>query len=223
MARTPLLYGIRLAWPVALGMLIAASVAAAQVDPHAAHRRALQQDHGASPTRVELPDTALRMRDGSPIRLDAQTLGDRILVVDFVFTHCTTICPALTAIMASVQRSLSGQEDDWLLISVTVDPARDTPARMDGFARSVHAGRDWWWLTGSPAEIDRTLRAFGIAPGRPEDHAPMVLVGRPSQDRWLRWVGMPPPGQIVAAVEGMRVKSGNGTAAAGGERSNANR
>lgn len=193
-----------LAGAFAFGLLSLAPVAGAQDDPHAAHRAAMQVPKGASPTRVTLPGTALLMRDGKPVSLDAETIGDRVVVVNFVFTHCTTICPALTTIMASVQRALGPNDGDWLLVSVTVDPARDTPARLDAFARDVGATRDWWWLTGAAVEIDRTLRAFGIEPGRPEDHPPMVLVGRPAQDRWLRWVGMPPPAQLVAAVESMR-------------------
>lgn len=193
-----------LAWSAALCLSMFAPVAMAQADPHAAHREVVQSPQGASSTRVALPGTTLHMRDGSLVRLDSQTLGDRVVVVDFVFTHCTTICPALTAIMASVQRKLGPVGDEVLLVSVTVDPVRDTPARLDTFARSVGATEDWWWLTGPAAEIDRTLRAFGVEPGRPQDHPPMVLVGRPGEDRWLRWVGMPTPAQIVAAVDAMR-------------------
>lgn len=174
-------------------------------DPHATHRAAMSAASGASPTSVVLPGTRLRMRDGRGQRLDAQAFGDRIVVADFVFTHCTTICPALTAIMASVQKRLSRDgSDDWLLLSLSVDPARDTPARMDYYAAKVGAGEHWWWLTGDSTEVDRSLRAFGLMPGRPEDHAPMLLVGHPASGRWLRWVGMPDPERVSAAVRDLR-------------------
>lgn len=178
-------------------------------DPHAAHRAAMNAGAGgASPTSVVLPGTRLRMRDGREQRLDAQAFGDRIVVVDFVFTHCTTICPALTAIMSAVQKRLSRDgRDDWQLLSLSVDPARDTPARMDEYARKVGAGERWWWLTGDAAQIDRSLRAFAVAPGRPEDHAPMVLVGHPASGRWLRWVGMPDPDSVAAAVRTLRAET----------------
>lgn len=186
--------------------LAAPSAPAADADPHAAHRAALAAaPAGASATAVSLPGTRLRQRDGRELRLDAQAFGDRVVVIDFVFTHCTTICPALTAIMSAVQTRL--QRDggaDWQLLSLSVDPARDTPARMDAYATRVGAGERWWWLTGERSEVERSLRAFGVPAGAPEDHAPMVLVGHPASGRWLRWVGMPDPLQVAAAVRQLR-------------------
>ncbi len=186
--------------------LAAPMAAATDADPHAAHRAALAAaPAGASATAVTLPGTRLRQRDGRELRLDPQAFGDRVVVVDFVFTHCTTICPALTAIMSAVQTRL--QRDggaDWQLLSLSVDPARDTPARMDEYARKVGAGERWWWLTGERSEVERSLRAFGVPAGAPEDHAPMVLVGHPASGRWLRWVGMPDPLQVAAAVRQLR-------------------
>ncbi|KRA19873.1 SCO family protein [Lysobacter sp. Root604] len=199
--------GARVArWALACWMVVCLPVPA-QDDPHAAHRAALARAQGASPTRVALPGTRLSMRDGSAVRLQADSFDDRIVVIDFVFTQCTTICPALTAVMASVQRGLEPGADDWLLVSVSVDPAHDTPARMDAYARNVGAGRNWWWLTGAGGEVDRSLRAFGLPPGRPQDHAPMVLVGHPASGQWLRWVGMPSPKQLLAAVASLRASA----------------
>lgn len=189
---------------VSAALLCAPAVVAA-ADPHAAHRAAAQAAGGASPTRVALPGSRLAMRDGSALVLDAAAFDDRIVVVGFVFTHCTTICPALTAIMTGVQRGLRDDgNDDWRLVSISVDPARDTPARLDAYARSVGAGDDWWWLTGSAPEVDRTLAAFGIAPGAPEAHPPVLLVGRPARGEWRRWVGLPAPAQVLAAVRTLR-------------------
>ena len=204
-ARFPPRGKCRLGMPLCM-LLSVAMTTHAQDDPHAAHRAAMQRSvQEGSQTAVELPGTQLRMRDGSALQLDRATLGERVVVVDFVYTHCTTICPALTALMAAVQRKLQEQgQRDWLLISISVDPLRDTPTRMDAYAGSVGAGAQWWWLTGDSAQIERTLRAFGIAPGKPEDHAPIVLVGRPAHGQWRRWVGMPAPAKIVEAVQALR-------------------
>lgn len=203
-AQRPLRFALAALWLAAA--LAAPPAAAADADPHAAHRAALAAaPAGASATAVTLPGTRLRQRDGRELRLDPQAFGDRVVVIDFVFTHCTTICPALTAIMSAVQTRL--QRDggaDWQLLSLSVDPARDTPARMDDYARKVGAGERWWWLTGERSEVERSLRAFGVPAGAPEDHAPMVLVGHPASGRWLRWVGMPDPLQVAAAVRQLR-------------------
>lgn len=213
-AGRPLRLAAALLWLVAAAA--APAVAGADADPHAAHRAALAAaaPAGATATTVALPGVRLRQRDGSELRLDAQAFGDRVVVIDFVFTNCTTICPALTAIMSAVQTRL--QRDGaggWQLLSLSVDPARDTPARMDDYARKVGAGERWWWLTGERSEVERGLRAFGVPPGAPEEHAPMVLVGHPASGRWLRWVGMPDPQQIAAAVRQLRDRAAAGEGA----------
>ncbi|QQP97248.1 SCO family protein [Lysobacter enzymogenes] len=212
-AARPLRLAAALLWLVAA--LAAPAAASADADPHAAHRAAMAAaPAGATATTVALPGVRLRQRDGSELRLDAQAFGDRVVVVDFVFTNCTTICPALTAIMGAVQTRL--QRDGaggWQLLSLSVDPARDTPARMDDYARKVGAGERWWWLTGERSEVERGLRAFGVPPGPPEEHAPMVLVGHPASGRWLRWVGMPDPQQLAAAVRQLRERAEAGEGA----------
>ncbi|MFK3650795.1 SCO family protein [Lysobacter enzymogenes] len=211
-AGRPLRLAVALLW---LAAALIAPAAHADTDPHAAHRAALAAaPAGATATTVALPGARLRQRDGSELRLDAQAFGDRVVVIDFVFTNCTTICPALTAIMSAVQTRL--QRDGaggWQLVSLSVDPARDTPARMDDYARKVGAGERWWWLTGERSEVERGLRAFGVPPGLPEEHAPMVLVGHPASGRWLRWVGMPDPQQVAAAVRQLRERAETGEGA----------
>jgi protein SCO1 len=173
-------------------MLIAGGVwpaRSAADDPHAAHRIAAT---GASAATVVLPGARLIASDGSVFPLSAAQLGERVVVVDFVFTSCRTICPALTAVMSSLQQTLAAELGrDVLLLSISLDPARDAPAVLRAFSRRVGASPSWLWLTGSAAELKRVWSAFGVPSGRPEEHAPLLLVGRPSNGKWLRWVGIP--------------------------------
>ena len=178
--------------------------AARDDDPHAAHRRAMQVPATAGDTQVTLPNVVLRDANGNAFKLRPETFRGKVVVVDFIFTRCTTICPALSTVMASVQRGLGERiGTDVLLISVSVDPANDTPQVMRAYAKRVGAGKHWLWLTGNTGDIARVLDAFGLSAGKPNDHPPLILVGDPARNRWQRWVGIPTPATIVDAAKAM--------------------
>ncbi len=128
-------------------------------------------------------------------------LQDRVAVVNFVFTSCTTICPALSGTMQALQQQLQEKlGKEVVLLSVSVDPARDTPEKLNTQAGKLGAGADWYWLTGKTTVINQLLKAFGIPTGRPEDHPPVILVGKANTRQWLRWVGIPAPEILTDAV-----------------------
>lgn len=201
----------------ALGILAATAFAASPLlaepnDPHAAHRQHMHAGSGASATTVRIPSADLVDSNGHPFRFDLAAFGDSVVVIDFVYTTCTTICPALTATMASAQRRLAGPlGEQVMLVSVSVDPTNDTPEELSAYAKRVQAGGNWRWLTGKKGQVDRVLRAFGLTTGAPEDHPPVILVGRPAENRWLRWVGIPATDSVVretlAMIEQSAVRS----------------
>lgn len=196
---------IALACMVAVSSLASPSPASARDDdPHAAHRRAMQVGAVAGETRVTLPNVVLRDAHGKAFVFRPESFRGKVVVVDFIFTSCTTICPALSSVMASVQRGLGEQMGrDVLLLSISVDPANDTPPVMRAYAQRIGAGKDWLWLTGNTGDIARVLRAFGLSTGKPNDHPPLILVGDPVGNRWQRWVGVPTPAAVVERTREM--------------------
>jgi protein SCO1/2 len=129
-------------------------------------------------------------------------MEDRIVILNFVFTSCATICPALSAIMRSTEQQLSERlGKDVILISISVDPANDTPDKLRDYAKKIGSGTNWYWLTGNPVDIEYALRAFGVPTGgRPENHPPTILVGNTRKNQWWRWVGITTPESLVNAV-----------------------
>lgn len=154
----------------------------------------------AHQTQLALPDVSVI--DSHQREHQLQTLlQDRVAVVNFVFTSCTTVCPALSGTMQALQQQLQERlGKEVILVSVSVDPARDTPEKLSTHAAKLGAGSDWYWLTGKTAEINQLLKAFGIPVGRPEDHLPVILVGKVNTGHWLRWVGIPAPETLTDAV-----------------------
>lgn len=171
---------------------------------HADSRPGSAVETGATVTHVRLPEVELLGADGQPFALSAAGFGDRVVLIDFVYTTCTTICPALSAVMAAAHAGLSAHLGrDLVLVSISVDPARDTPDVLRAYAANFEAGPHWVWLTGNQGPVGRVLRAFGLSTGSPDAHPPLLLVGHPAQGRWLRWVGIPAPQVVIDQVEAM--------------------
>jgi len=183
-------------------LLFLSSFAFAQGDdPHARHKQMMQQDAGANHADITLPDATLITQDGAEVNLADDVVGDRIVVVDFVYTTCTTVCPVLSAIFSQVQNKLGDRVgDDVVIVSISVDPLRDTPARMKSYAGKIGAGDGWVWLTGQKQTVTEVLEEFGAYTPNFEDHPSMVLVGDGSSGQWARFLGFPGAEQIIDKV-----------------------
>ena len=173
-------------------------------DPHAQHRAMLakpQPSRGSS-TVVQLHDRPLLTQDGESVRFATDIIGDRIVVIDFVYTTCTTVCPVLSAIFGQVQDRLGERLGRQVsLVSVSVDPGRDTPQRLKAYADRHQARDGWVWLTGDKTTVDQVLQELGAYTPDFEDHPSMVLVGDGQAGTWVRFFGFPGPDQLMAAVD----------------------
>ncbi len=119
------------------------------------------------PVLGELPPFTLTDQDGRPF--GAADLKGYVWMAGFIFTRCPTICPAITARMAHIQRRARGIEEGFRLVSFSVDPAYDTPERLAAYARAHQASpRMWKMLTGSLAAVKGTVEeGLKIAMGNP--------------------------------------------------------
>jgi len=181
-------------------LLLLSSVVFAQ--DHSAHKQMMQQkESNSSHADISLPDAVMVTQDGDQVNLAADIVADRIVVVDFVYTTCTTVCPVLSAIFTQVQHKLGDRlGDDVIMVSISVDPLRDTPARMKSYASNLGAGDGWVWLTGQKQTVTKVLEEFGAYTPNFEDHPSMILVGDGKSGQWARYLGFPAADQIVEKV-----------------------
>ena len=189
------------------GTDLQAAEANAEVDPHARHRAMLNKksDSDAATATVELHDGVLITQDGDAVRFVDDVIADRIVVMNFVYTTCTTVCPVLSAIFIQLQQRLDDRlGTDVHMVSVSVDPGRDTPERLKAYADGLKARPGWVWLTGDKSEIDNVLRGLGAYTPDFEDHPSMILVGDGRTGIWKRFFGFPGPEKILAAVEELK-------------------
>jgi len=177
-----------------------------EADPHAHHRAMLEKPaEPARPADVDLRDLALVDQDGRQVSFVGDVIGDRIVVMDFVYTSCTTICPVLSAVFGQVQERLGDQlGDEVALVSVSVDPVRDTPQRLKAYAARHRAQPGWVWLTGPKTTMDEVLNGLGAYSPNFEDHPAMVLVGDGRTGEWSRFVGFPSPDRLMEQVNALQ-------------------
>lgn len=108
------------------------------------------------PVYGTVPDFSLQERSGRPFQLS--DLQGHIWIANFMFTSCPDVCPLITAKMAGLQADLQGMPSV-RLVSITVDPERDTPAALVRYAERFGADPErWLFLTGEKASIYRLAR-----------------------------------------------------------------
>ena len=112
---------------------------------------------------VSVPDFNLTDQRGEPLAL-ADMVG-KIWVADFIFTHCPTICPAMTSEMARLQSEFVA--DPVYFVSFSVDPERDTSEVLSRYAKEYGADdRRWHFLTGDKEDIYELAKdGFSLAAG----------------------------------------------------------
>jgi protein SCO1/2 len=171
-------------------------------DPHAAHKAMMKQPaEPAKSADVDLLDKTLVNQDGEEVKLVTDVIGDRLIVMDFVYTSCTTVCPVLSALFNQVQEKLGDRlGKEVFLVSVSVDPTRDTPQRLKTYAAKHDAKEGWIWLTGPKRTMDEVLDGLGAYTPNFENHPSMVLVGDGRTGEWSRFFGFPNPDRILEQV-----------------------
>ena len=114
---------------------------------------------GAAAPITPAPSFALIDQLGRPVS-DADLRG-KVVVADFIYTTCTDICPALTAQMAALRTRLAEQGllgDAVMLVSISVDPSRDTPEVMRAYSEPFAADpANWRFLTGDETAIRQVV------------------------------------------------------------------
>lgn len=196
-----------------LGLLLPTGAALA----HGSHEHAAQ---AGADSEVRFVEAALLDQHGQPVHLRDDLVSRRIVVMSFVYTSCTTVCPVISAIMDQVQQQLGERVGPEVqLISITLDPQRDTPQRLRDYAARFHPNPGWRWLTGSPRAVGETLKALGAWSADYENHPPLIMVGDGDSQRWTRFYGFTEPRLLLARVEALSAaRSGKGAAELAGVR-----
>ncbi|MFZ2311914.1 MAG: SCO family protein [Methylobacter sp.] len=162
--------------------------------------------HSVSSPKVRLLNPELLDQNGIPVRFASDIVGDRIVALNFIYTDCSTACPVSSAIFSKLQDRLGEKlKQNVRMVSLSINPAMDTPERLKASAERFHAGPEWVWLTGERARVDALLKGLGVYNTDYTNHTPVILVGDPTHGVWTRFNGFSSPEAIAARIDELLV------------------
>jgi protein SCO1/2 len=139
--------------------------------------------------KYAVPAVNLVRDDGKVVSLPGEMNDGRPIVLNFIFTTCSSICPVMSSVFAQFERRLGADADKVHLMSLSIDPEHDTPARLREYAGKFHAGRQWQHYTGTLAASVAAQRAFDVYRGGKMSHNAVTLMRAAPGNPWLRIEG----------------------------------
>jgi protein SCO1/2 len=156
------------------------------------------------------PRTVLVDAAGKPF--DLASLKGKVVLVSFVYTTCTGVCPATTQAIVRIQNVLK-EAKLWgtsvAFVSISLDPKRDTPEVLRDYARLFHADPDaWHFLTGPPAKVQSVIADWGMwartGPTGAIDHPSRVFLLDPrGRQREIYSLEFLKPADVLDDVRGL--------------------
>lgn len=146
-------------------------------------------------------DTTLLDQDGREVRFYTDALRGKIVLVSFIYTNCTDICPTLMHNLSDVQDSLGDRfGKDVFFVSITVDPEDDAPEELKRYGERYNARPGWTFLTGKKSDVDTVIRRFGEFQDDFEDHSMVFVLGDVKNARWSKMRGDQPPETVLPRI-----------------------
>jgi len=99
-------------------------------------------------------------QNGRPV--DESVLKGKWTAVFFGYTYCPDVCPTTLQTLGAAEKALGPSAGAFQIVFVTVDPARDTPAQLKDYLSSAAFAPGVIGLTGTPDQIARIAKAYGV-------------------------------------------------------------
>jgi protein SCO1/2 len=178
---------------------------ASGADPHAHHRMMMEASHEVHRSLADyaVPELKLVRDDGKSVSLSAELDDGRPVFMNFIYTTCTTICPLTSQVFGLFQQKLGDDSASVHLVSISIDPEQDTPARLTEYAKRFRAGRGWQHYTGTAAASVAAQRAFNVYRGDKMNHTPVTLVRPAPGSPWVRLDGFATADQLYAEYQAL--------------------
>jgi protein SCO1 len=172
------------------------SVIAAQPDHHQ-HHAGMAPGYTRQTASYQLPRMALVRSDGVKANFPDEIDDGKPVILNFIYTTCTAICPMLSLSFSGLQRGLGTERDQVRMISISIDPEEDTPARLAQYARQFDAQGQWRFYTGSAQSSVTLQKAFQAYFGGKMHHRPVTFMRAAPGQAWVRLEGFTTPDELL--------------------------
>jgi len=129
-------------------------------------------------------------------------LKGKVVVINAFFTTCHDSCPVMAERFAKIQSWLGDRLGKKVhLISMSVDPESDTPARLKEFAAKFNARPGWYLLSGKKENVDFVLHKLGQSVSDKNDHLNIFLIGNEPTGLWKKARGTAAADELIRILE----------------------
>lgn len=176
-----------------LSVLFAFGLVNAQAQEPAAEQSAAQK---------YFSDVQLVNQNGEKMRLYSDLLQGKTVIINSFFATCQGSCLPLLRNLQKVQEALGDRlGKDARIISISVDPAMDTPTALKAYAKKLQAKPGWYFLTGDKASVDFALKKLGQFVEARENHTNLFIIGNERTGLWKKAFGLAKSEDIVKVVD----------------------
>lgn len=147
-------------------------------------------------------DTVLLDQDGRELRLFSDLMAGKVVLIHAGFVDCKTDCPLTASILQKVQEHMGPRLGaDARILSITLDPEHDTPARLKEHASKLEARPGWHFLTGKAEDVEAVLGKLGLTAPDRDKHKPLFLVGNVPTGLWKKVFPLADTDELLAVVD----------------------
>jgi protein SCO1 len=158
--------------------------------------------------RDYFPNFEMQDQDGRRLRFYDDVIAGKVVSINFIYTACGDVCPLDTAQLRRVQQILGDRVGrDVHMVTISLNPTRDTPAQLRQFMRTYGVGPGWTFLTGSAADVVTLQQRFGLRPADERslrEHDTSIIVGNERTAQWIKRSAYENP-QLLADLLGRRL------------------
>jgi len=152
--------------------------------------------------KVSLPDVPLRDQNGREVRFYSDLIKDKVVVLSFFYTSCTSSCPMHGKVLSELEKLLGDRlGKSVFLISVTTDPVKDQPQQLKAWATRYKVKPGWTLVTGDEAEMNKLLVPFIGNKAGGEMHLPVVFIGNDRKGIWTGAAGIFAPDELLKTID----------------------
>ena len=135
------------------------------------------------------PNVPLTTQDGETVHFFDDLIKDKVVAINFIYTHCPDTCPLETAQLVRVQNIMGDRlGKDVFFYSISIDPERDTPEVLKEYKERFKA--HWTFLTGKKSDIIQLRKKLGLYISEIQDgsnnHNVSMIIGNQATGRWMK-------------------------------------
>ncbi|MGH9872357.1 MAG: SCO family protein [Pyrinomonadaceae bacterium] len=155
-----------------------------------------------SPTQKYFTDVVLINQNGEKMRFYSDLLKGKVVIINSFFATCQGSCLPMSRNLEKVQQALGDHVGkDVFIISISVDPLVDTPAKLKDYAKKFNARPGWYFLTGDKENVEFALKKLGHFVDDKQNHLNIFIIGNERTGLWKKAFGLAQSAELIKIVE----------------------